>query len=320
MADAHMLTCAQIAWTVLFIFDMVHLILSTRRAGTQNRAAIPSAVLSVVGALAMLVLSLFEHMRTIRPPLLLNLYLALTVILDIARSRSYSLTPGFETISMVFNTRVAVKLILAIIEARPKVRLLLPVYASCPPEATSGPYKRALFWWLNALLKKGFSESLTVDDLFHLDKHLQSHYLHHLLGSSWDRCKFVPPSSMLCSEIDDTPRIVTRTGPYSLFTTTLGRLKWPILAVVPPRLCLIGFNFCQPFLINRAVTLSQQPVTHESTNVGYGLIGAYVITFVGIAVCSDLARQDGDAEEHTTNNWRRYPRASISIRPSASSP
>jgi hypothetical protein len=82
-----------------------------------------------------------------------------------------------------------VKLILAIMEARPKRRLLLPQFADCPPEAISGPYKRALFWWLNALFKKGYSESLTVDDLFHLDKHLQSDYLHHLLGTSWDRCE-----------------------------------------------------------------------------------------------------------------------------------
>lgn len=54
--------------------------------------------------------------------------------------------------------------------------------------------------------------------------------------------------------------------------------------MVPPRLCLIGFNFCQPFLINRAVTFSQQAVTPQTTNIGYGLIGAYVLVFVGIAV------------------------------------
>lgn len=57
-----------------------------------------------------------------------------------------------------------------------------------------------------------------------------------------------------------------------------------MLAVVPPRLALIGFNFCQPFLINRAVTFSQQSSSTQTKNIGYGLIGAYVIVFVGIAV------------------------------------
>jgi len=231
-------------------------------------------------------------MRTVRPSLLLNVYLLLTVIFDIARSRSYSLTTDLDTIATVFNTRVGVKLILAIIEARPKRRLLLPSFSSYPPEATSGPYKRALFWWLNALFKKGYSESLTVDDLFHLDKHLQSDYLHHLLGSKWDRCKLSHNRLCRVYRLTAPLHLVRRKGPYSLFTTTLRRLKWPVLAVVPPRLCLIGFNFCQPFLINRAVTFSQEAVTRQTTNIGYGLIGAYVIVFVGIAVRTDLPGRD----------------------------
>ena len=180
---------AQIAWIVLLIFDVAHLVLWAQHRGPQNRAATPSAALSVAGAIVLMVLSFLEHMRTVRPPLLLNLYLLLSFVFDIARSRTYSITPGIDTISNVFNTRVGVRLILALVEAHPKRRLLLPVYSNLPTEATSGPYKRALFWWLNALFKKGYSESLTVDDLFHLDKHLQSDHLHHMLGSSWDRCK-----------------------------------------------------------------------------------------------------------------------------------
>jgi ATP-binding cassette subfamily C (CFTR/MRP) protein 1 len=228
------------------------------------------------------ILSFFEHMRSIRPSWLLNIYLLLTVIFDIVRSRTYSLSPDLDSVATVFTSRVAVELILAIIEARPKKRWLLPDFANSPPEAISGPYKRALFWWLNALFKKGYSESLSVDDLFHLDKYLQSDYLHRLLGSSWDRRKLLHVRPMLCSRLTILP--VKRTGSHSLFAATLGRLKWPVLAVVPPRLMLIGFNFCQPFLINRAVTFSQDPVTSQTTNFGYGLIAAYVIVFVGIAV------------------------------------
>lgn len=38
------------------------------------------------------------------------------------------------------------------------------------------------------------------------------------------------------------------------------------------------------FLINTAITYSQSSRTDQTTNIGYGLIGAYVIVFVGIAV------------------------------------
>lgn len=77
---------------------------------------------------------------------------------------------------------------------------------------------------------------------------------------------------------------MTKKGPSSLFAVTLGVLKWPLLSVIIPRAGLIGFTFCQPFLINRAITLAMQPVTEHTTNMGYGLIGAYVIVYVGISV------------------------------------
>jgi ATP-binding cassette subfamily C (CFTR/MRP) protein 1 len=179
----------QLVWLILILFDVGHLVLWVKHRGRQHRAAIPSAAMSLAGSLVLAALSFLEHMRSIRPSWLLNIYLLLTVVFDIVRSRTYSLSPDLDAIATVFTSRVAVELILAIVEARPKRRLLLPEFADSPPETTSGPYKRALFWWLNALFKKGYSESLTVDDLFHLDKHLQSDYLHHLLGSSWDRCK-----------------------------------------------------------------------------------------------------------------------------------
>lgn len=66
---------------------------------------------------------------------------------------------------------------------------------------------------------------------------------------------------------------------------SLRALKWPLLSVVPPRACLIALNFCQPLLINRAIILSIDDVTQKSIDVGYGLIGAYVLVYIGIAVC-----------------------------------
>jgi ATP-binding cassette subfamily C (CFTR/MRP) protein 1 len=214
------------------MFDVGHLVLWVKHHERQHRAAIPSASISLIGTLVLAVLSSLEHMRSIRPSWLLNIYLLLTVVFDIVRSRTYSLSPDLDAIATVFTSRVAVELILAIIEARPKRRLLLPEFAASPLEATSGPYKRALFWWLNALFKKGYSESLTVDDLFHLDKHLQSDYLHHLLGSSWNRCKSlhypihsIPvtnladviskayrPTFALCSHVDEAQVACTSCG------------------------------------------------------------------------------------------------------------
>lgn len=197
--------------------------------------------------------------------------------------------PELNLAATVFSTRLAVKLFLAIVECKDKRRHLLPEYANCPPEATSGIYKRVSFWWLNELFKKGYSNALTVDDLFQLDKFLRADYMHNVLGSAWARRKCTSKTTLteqftnflLSSKVD-------KPSANALFTTTVGRLKWSILAVVPPRLCLIGFNFCQPFLINRAVKFSQETLNVQQRNIGYGLIGAYIVVFVGIAVCALL--------------------------------
>jgi ATP-binding cassette subfamily C (CFTR/MRP) protein 1 len=155
----------------------------------KNSAAIASAVLSLLGSIVLCLLSYFEHLRSIRTSLLLNIYLLLTVIFDAARSRSYSLNSDLGIVSVLFTTRVGVKLFLAIFEARGKRSLLLPAFANCPPEATSGVYSRALFWWQHELFKKGYSNILSVDDLFQLDKHLKSDYLHSIIRSAWEKGK-----------------------------------------------------------------------------------------------------------------------------------
>ena len=78
--------------------------------------------------------------------------------------------------------------------------------------------------------------------------------------------------------------IVTKKSPHALFFTTLSTLKWPLLSAVFPRLCLTAFNFCQPFLINAAISVAQQPITSKTTNAGHGLIGAYFLVYTGISV------------------------------------
>jgi ATP-binding cassette, subfamily C (CFTR/MRP), member 1 len=78
--------------------------------------------------------------------------------------------------------------------------------------------------------------------------------------------------------------LANHSGSHSLLKATFKLLKWPLLKIVPPRVALIALNFSQPFLIHRAITLSQESIDPHNTDIGYGLIGAYVFVYVGIAV------------------------------------
>jgi len=77
---------------------------------------------------------------------------------------------------------------------------------------------------------------------------------------------------------------VVQKSPYSLLWTSFGVVKRTVLQTIPPRACLTALSFCQPFLINHAITLSQEEINDETTQRGYGLIGAYFLVYVGIAV------------------------------------
>jgi ATP-binding cassette subfamily C (CFTR/MRP) protein 1 len=142
-----------------------------------------------VGALVLGALSYFEHSRCVQTSFLLNVYLLFTVIFDTARSRSYSLDEQLNQISILFTTRVGVKVFLAGFEARGKGSLLLSGYTGDPPEATAGVYNRSLFWWQHALLKKGFNSTLSIDDLYQLDRYLHADYLNEIMRSAWDKGK-----------------------------------------------------------------------------------------------------------------------------------
>ncbi|KAF2475450.1 canalicular multispecific organic anion transporter 1 [Lindgomyces ingoldianus] len=253
-----------LAWCFLAAFDLSLLILWLKPLTKRTSASVASAIISVVGALVLCLLSYFEHLRSVQTSFLLNVYLLVTVVFDAARSRSFSLDNNLESISVVFTTRVGIKVFLAIFEAKGKRSILLPEYAETPLEATSGIYSRAFFWWQIGLFRQGFSNTLSVDNLFQLDKHLRSGFLLQVIQSAWEE--------------------LTSRQTNSLFALTLKKLKWPLMAVVPPRVCLIAFNFCQPFLIHRAIAYSQQPDMNQTSNIGYGLIGAYVLVYVGIAI------------------------------------
>lgn len=61
-------------------------------------------------------------------------------------------------------------------------------------------------------------------------------------------------------------------------------LKWPLLAGVIPRLGVIGFKYVQPFMIRRMVRWLDEPLSADSQNEGYGLIAAFGLVFIGLAV------------------------------------
>jgi ATP-binding cassette, subfamily C (CFTR/MRP), member 1 len=245
----------------------------------KTRASVPTAILSFVTSLLFVLLSYAEHVKSVQPSALFTTYLLFSLVFDIARARTLWLAAFNQTISALFTAGVAIKAVILLLECLHKRSVLKEPYTAYPPEATSGIINRSFFWWLNQLFRRGFGNLLLIDDLFVLDKHLKSEYLQNLIQTAWDKGR----SHKIFLRRTNKKPVPVRSN-HALFGTALKTFKWPLLSVVFPRLALIGFNFSQPFLIERAIKLSTEPVNNVTTNYGYGLIGAYILAYTGIAV------------------------------------
>ena len=231
--------------------------------GTQ--ASIPSAALSFIAAVATLALSPLEQSRSVEPSSLLNVYLLFSLVLDLPQARTLHYMQSTNLVTLVFIASIAVKFILLLLEAQDKALYLKDPYQELSPETTGGVFSRTFFWWLNPLFMKGYHAILSPSDLFALDQGLASEPLGYRLAKAWDK-RFKPEKR------------------YTLVLVIFKAMKFELLGLVLPRLCLIAFTFAQPFWITRAIDFVSQPENKPSASDGYLLIVATFVIYLGIAV------------------------------------
>lgn len=102
-------------------------------------------------------------MRSVRPSLIIQAYLILTVPLDFTEVRTLWLR--YSVPKAVVQTIIAsTKSLLLIAEAREKKGLLRGPGVPLAPEAFIGLFSRSTFWWLNPLFVFGYRNRLSESD------------------------------------------------------------------------------------------------------------------------------------------------------------
>ncbi|KAF7714218.1 Uncharacterized protein PECH_000287 [Penicillium ucsense] len=258
--------------TIVFLtlLQLALLALWSLESSLRTAASIPAAVLSLIVACGLAVLSYYEHQRSTRPSTLLNVYLFLSILFDAVQARSLWLRNLKAPIAATFTVSLAVKLLIAVLEGQEKRATLRDRNAKVSPETTSSIYNRMVFWWLNRLFMAGYRGTLCLDDLYPLEPEMASAGLGDAIERTWMR-----------ADLSQTRRC-------ALLRTTAVALKWPLLSPVLPRIILIGFKYCQPLLLASVVNYVQLPDQARVKNFGYGLIGATAIVYIGIAVSTGL--------------------------------
>jgi ATP-binding cassette subfamily C (CFTR/MRP) protein 1 len=228
---------------------------------------ISSFTVTFVSALCVIPVSYLEHSRSPRPSILLNAYLFLTILLDVAQARTLWLASNHVDeilFCQLFTAAVAVKALLIVIESQPKSKWLQWGAKEYSPEETSGVFGLGAFIWLNRLFLEGHRSILTMADLYPLDQNLASGPLYVKFAQYVDVASFSGQKHGLANALAKV-------------------LAVPFLLPVGPRIALIAFQMCQPLLINSVLDYLQQPQEESSQNVGYGLIGATILIYIGIA-------------------------------------
>ncbi|EQB44229.1 ABC transporter [Colletotrichum gloeosporioides Cg-14] len=257
--------CASVCLVALNLALLVLWATTSSTAITHTRATIPAAVLGLLASLGVGLLSWLEHDRSVRPSFVLSTYLFLSVLLDTARARTLWMLGPNQTIPAIFTCTLALRAVMILLESTEKRRILVPQHKGYSKEVTSGTFNRSVFFWLTSLFTNGYRNILKLEDLYPLDPKLASEPLYKKLADAWDQ-------------------VPDKTRPGALFSTWLRVFAGPMSAAVIPKLCQIGFNYAQPLLIQQAIELAGLPQTREYSNRGFGLIGAYVLVYTGIAV------------------------------------
>jgi hypothetical protein len=158
-----------------------------------------------VEALAISALSYTEHCKSIRPSILLNLYLVLSIILDVAAARTLFLRSGLDAIAGVFVASLATKAVLLALEETPKQLILKE--KDTADETVAGVISRGIFWWLNSLLVVGAKALLAVDDIGTIEEKFDSVKLLDQLERVWDNgASILFPVEMPCQLTNTSDR------------------------------------------------------------------------------------------------------------------
>jgi ATP-binding cassette subfamily C (CFTR/MRP) protein 1 len=205
---------------------------------------------------------------------LLGGYLLLTILLDIGQTRTLwlaSITSDESKFSRLSTATVAVKAVVLLLESQHKTKWINWNTKEHSPEETTGIFGLATLGWLRRLFLSGYNKVLALADLYPLDRRIIT-----------EKLQFE-----LLERLGTSNSKGQRYG-MGLTKALVRTLSTALILPMIPRLGLTAFRFCQPFLIRRLLNLLQKPESHENTNFGYGLIGATIIIYTGMATSTAL--------------------------------
>ncbi|KAJ5727035.1 ABC transporter integral membrane type 1 [Penicillium malachiteum] len=237
-----------------------------------TRATIGSSVVTLLAYVVLGALSQYEHTRTVKPSTINAGYLFLSSLLSLAEARTLYFIHTSPLIPILYSVGLGIRVVTLGVESIPKYSILKAAHRNPPPETATGVLGLSLFTWINPLLLTGSRSDLTIESLPALEDSLVADGTEpHGLEKYW-------------RERADWEK------PHSLLFASMRYYAYPFLLGILPRALQIGFTFAQPFLVDSTISWVEEEDSPTTMSQGYGLIGAFGITYIGIAVSTAYAQ------------------------------
>lgn len=232
-----------------------------------------AAVASAAASGILVVLMVFGRTISMQPSSATCVYLSVLVLCDMIQVRT-SWLEGQWRFSTMVTARGASALWLLCLEAQNKQKgMAISDTAEINPEPSSSVISKSFCWWLNELIRRGYSEELSADDLYPLDEQLETEKY---------QSRF-----FLAYKANNAKPGKTKSRPWALIRTLISTINTGLLSPVPARLALSAFSFAQPFFIKSMLDNLQASNT-PSSSVSLTYVALIAFVNVGTAVSTGL--------------------------------
>ena len=273
-APAILLAAKLIAGTAFISLRLGLLVVAIRQTSHRTARLVASTALDFAASCLLLALSPLEHFKCHRPSIPACSFLFLALIYDITRcpslwaaSRHHDVDGYYAAFTGLFTAAIVVEFTFLVLESARRRRWLAWDAADHSPEETSSVLSLGLYSWLNSLLWLGYHEPLTMRHLYALDRAIS--------------VKTLDARNMSSSSKESTG-----TSTWHLLLWVAKSLGRSVLLPVFPRLCLLGFTFCQPFFLQRLLSFLSSH--EEDSSTASGLVAVAVLIYSGIAISTAL--------------------------------
>ncbi|RAL03019.1 P-loop containing nucleoside triphosphate hydrolase protein, partial [Aspergillus ibericus CBS 121593] len=262
--------------TTLFVLYLAQVILEVQADSPARLLGPAVALLAVSGLIPYLTLR--NHARSVKPFDLLNAILAASIVLDVVQASLHLLGTHQCQVSSLNLATFLVKTVLLALELQSKRGILRESWRDLSFEETESTFSLALYWWVNALLRKGYSKLLDPGDLPPLPSRLSSKLLRARMKICWNK----------------------RSKPekrYALALATLRCTSRENLEVVPYMLAATLIRYAQPLLMSRLITFVGASSGEGAKFQGFKLVVSAALIYIGLAILNgqrDIAKRRVD--------------------------